>query len=67
MTKLFQVQERHFTAGLEVKDNVIIKAAPIVRWTVGHTIGEVQTHYRLKGAKVCQVSEVSTTESESNS
>lgn len=35
---LFRVTAPHFCAGLVVRDDKVVEAAPILRWTIGKSI-----------------------------
>jgi len=50
---LYQITAPKFSAGLEVGDRgTVIKAAPIIAWAVGKTIGEIKFYCRLKEWKI---------------
>lgn len=37
MTQLIQLKSSYFTAGIVVTDNIVVEAAPIVKWMIGKT------------------------------
>jgi hypothetical protein len=42
---LIRITMKHFCAGLIVKNGKVIKAAPILRWTIGRNITTVKMYY----------------------
>ena len=45
---LYQVDVRYFCAGVEVQDNIIIRAAPILRWACGKPLSALQSWVKTK-------------------
>ncbi len=39
----------HFVAGLEAVDGKVVRAAPILRWTVGKRLENLWPYFALKG------------------
>lgn len=56
---LYQVDANHYVAGLVVDRGRIVKAAPILRWTVGRDINRVHTYLTKRGYRVDLVQEFS--------
>lgn len=54
---LYQIQAKHFTAGLEVRkfDAEVVFAAPIVKYMKGWSLGEVEVYCEKKGWKIIEV------------
>lgn len=48
MEYLIRVEAPHFCAGIVVKDNIVVKAAPILKWTLGKTWEEVSSYFKEK-------------------
>ena len=48
---LIQITMPHFCAASVVEDGRVIKAAPILRWTVGKTVVGVKRYYAKKKAR----------------
>lgn len=46
---LVRVSATHFVAGLLLNGRLVVKAAPILRWSVGQSWGRVQVYFRGKG------------------
>lgn len=45
---LYRITAPHFCAGLVVIDGRIVRAAPILRWTLGKTPRQVWPYFRRK-------------------
>lgn len=54
-TTLWQIQAPHMTAGFIAENNLIVEAAPIIRWTVGKTVLGVKEYALRKRWKLIQV------------
>jgi hypothetical protein len=48
VTLLFQVTAPHFVAGLVVDAGRVVRAAPILAWTVGKTRDHLRPYFRRK-------------------
>ena len=57
---LYQITAPHFCAGAIERNGRLIYAAPILRWTVGKTLAEVQAYAKRKGWRVARVEETRT-------
>lgn len=49
---LWRVIANHFVAGIITKDDVVVRAAPILRWTLGKTRGDLREYFQQNGWKV---------------
>lgn len=49
---LRQVFAPHFTAGIVVRDERVIDAAPVMRWAIGKELETVLSYARRKGWRV---------------
>ena len=49
---LFQVTAPHFCAGLVVDGDRVVRAAPILRWTVGKNRAYLREYFTRKGWRV---------------
>ena len=49
----------HFYAAVGVRDGVVVKAAPIVAWTIGKSVSKVLAYCRQKGWR-CEVRDAGT-------
>ena len=45
---LYQVDVGYFCAGVEVQDNIIVRAAPILRWSCGKPLSALQSWVKTK-------------------
>jgi hypothetical protein len=45
MITLYQIRLPHATFGIEVRDGIVTRAAPIAKWTVGKKSGDVLGYY----------------------
>lgn len=45
------VDAPHFYAGIVFADDVVVKAAPILKWTVGKKAAWLRDYFRKKGWK----------------
>ena len=52
---LYQITAPHLCAGAIERNGRLIYAAPILRWTVGKTLAEVQAYAGRKGWRVTKV------------
>lgn len=52
---LYQITAPHFCAGIIVENNVIIKAAPILRWMTDKDIGFIKEYCKKKKWTVYKV------------
>ena len=52
MEQLYQITSSYFCAGIITKNKIIIKAAPIIKWTVGKSISEIIIHCTKKDWKI---------------
>jgi len=54
---LVQVTAPHFVAGIVLVDEVVVEAAPILRWTIGKDRAFLSAYFRRKGwkAKIIKV------------
>jgi hypothetical protein len=48
MNKLYQITSSYFCAGIIVNDGVIVQAAPILKWSIGHTFEYFRAYCRTK-------------------
>ncbi|MBF0102055.1 MAG: hypothetical protein HQK77_14225 [Desulfobacterales bacterium] len=48
---MIRITAPHFVAGLEIKDRIVVRAAPIIRYMVGWPIGTVKDYCDKKGWK----------------
>lgn len=50
MESLYQITTNYFCAGLIVKDNIVIKSAPILNWTISKTFSRIKfkSNYKIK-------------------
>lgn len=62
MTRLFQITAPHFVAGLEVRGQKVVRAAPILGWTVGRSLGRVAAYCREKNWSIVAVEAENMTE-----
>lgn len=56
--KLFSVSTDYFTAGILVKNKRIIKAAPILKWSIGKTLSQLENWLRTKNGKIQKCNDV---------
>ena len=54
MTKLYQIDTRYACAGIEVKDGVVVKAAPVFQWMLGKTWVEVEDWLHWHGGEIIE-------------
>lgn len=54
--RLWQVTTHVFCAGIVTHDDVVIDAAPILRWSIGKTRDELRAYFSRKGWRVAFVS-----------
>lgn len=52
---LYQIKAPHLCAGAIERNGRFIHAAPILRWTVGKTLAEVQAYAKRKGWQMTKV------------
>lgn len=57
MVQLYQVETAYYSAGIIVKDGVIYKAAPILRWTQSLQIEWFKGYCERKKLKIVLISE----------
>jgi len=55
--KLYLVLGNGFTAGIEVDDGKVVRAAPILRWTVGRPFPRLVRHLEGRGDTVREIAE----------
>ncbi len=55
MTELYQITSGYFCAGIEVKGDTVVKAAPILRRNVGHSFATFLNYCDYKGWEVHRV------------
>lgn len=48
----YVISSRSFNCGIVVKNGIVTKAAPMVGWMVGETIGAVMSYARKKNWRV---------------
>lgn len=51
---LYSVDAPHFNAGLVVEREVVLEAAPILKWSIGKPVAEVFRFFAAKGWKVTE-------------
>lgn len=54
---LVQITAPHFSAGITLKDDVVVAAAPVLKWTLGKTRDELCAYFKRKGWTVRVVPE----------
>lgn len=54
---LLQITAPHFCAGIVVERGVVVDAAPILRWTIGKRLWDVQRYFFRKNFEIVIVSE----------
>ena len=52
ITQTYQLKTKYFCAGLFVRENRIVEAAPIIRWAIGKRLSEVKNFYKRNDAFV---------------
>jgi len=52
---LYQVTAPHFCAGIIVIDNIVIKAAPILRWMIDKNVDYLTEYCKKKKWEICRV------------
>ena len=56
MNRLILIDAPHFYVGVEVNDKgTIVRAAPIIRWSVGKQLTTVLSYWMRKGFKVEEI------------
>jgi len=50
--KIYQISAKYFTAGIVVTDDIVVKAAPILKWMVGKDIAHVKSYCKHKKYKL---------------
>ena len=50
--ELYHVETLYFTCGIVVRDRKVVDAAPIMAWSVGKWLSEVQERANRKGGSV---------------
>jgi hypothetical protein len=53
---LYQVQMKTINAGIVVSDGMVVGAAPVLRKSVGLSIGKVRKWVEEKGGKIVRIS-----------
>jgi hypothetical protein len=53
--RLWQVTAPHFCAGIVTRGDLVVEAAPILRWCVGRRRGELRRHFRRRAWQVVYV------------
>lgn len=56
---LIAVDAPHFYAGIVLQDDIVIEAAPILKWTIGKRRDYLRNYFMRKGWKAFVVKEVS--------
>lgn len=46
--KLVRVVAPHFVAGLDLKDDIVVAAAPILKWAVGWDRARLSAYFKRK-------------------
>jgi hypothetical protein len=54
---LLQITAPHYCAGIVIGDGMIIDAAPILRWTIGKRLWDVQQYFFRKKFEITIASE----------
>lgn len=49
---LYQITAPYYCAGLETVDGIVVKAAPIIKWTIGKDISELFEYFKRKRFKI---------------
>ena len=53
---LYSIDAPHFNAGLFAdKHGIVVKAAPILSWTLGQNIDKILDYFKRKGYTYCAV------------
>jgi hypothetical protein len=52
---LYSISLSYATFGIEVENNIVVRAAPIARWCMGKSIDNVLFYYKNKGAKIVEI------------
>ena len=52
MERLVQISSSYFVAGVVFKNNIAIKAAPIIKWMIGKDITYIKMHCLSKHWKL---------------
>jgi hypothetical protein len=55
MSDLYRIDVPHFVAGVVVRDQVVVQAAPILAWTVGKRLGVLGRWVASKGGTLVKV------------
>lgn len=56
MTNLYQIRTSYFTCGIETDENdLIIDAAPILKWAIGKNLSFVKNWVYRKGGEVNKI------------
>lgn len=53
---LYSISLSYATFGVEVKNNLVVRSAPIAKWGIGKNIDSVISYYKNKGAKIEEIS-----------
>lgn len=56
--KFFSISTDSFVAGVLVKNKKIIKAAPILKWSIGKTLSQLEDWLRTKNGKIQRCNDV---------
>lgn len=54
---LVAVDAPHFYAGIVFENDIVIKAAPILKWTIGKRRDYLRSYFKSKGWKAAVVKE----------
>lgn len=52
---IYQIYANYFTAGIIVKNNYVVKSAPILKWTVGKRIAYIKDYCFKKKWKIIKI------------
>ena len=52
---LYQITSSYFVAGLIVKDDKVIKSAPIIKWMIGRNLKYIETYCLSKHWKLTEI------------
>jgi hypothetical protein len=58
MMRFFYIDIGYAVFGMESKDNVVVRVAPIAKWMKGKTLSEVRNWLLKKKAKVKEITPV---------